>query len=65
MGAFLFFIFGVLPFVTALVGTGSICTSGDNGKNLYKSWSWKLLRVLIIWTVFGVYAFVAVRIANR
>ena len=62
MGLLLMLIFGVFPFATALVATGSICSEGQN---LYKSWAWKLPRVLIIWTVFGVYAFVALRIADR
>lgn len=64
MGLLLMLIFGVLPFATALVATGSICTSGNNGKNLYKSWAWKLPRVLLIWTVFGGYAFVALKIGG-
>jgi hypothetical protein len=58
-------IFGVFPFAIACVATGSICTNGNDGKNLYKLWTWKLPRVLLIWTVFGGYAFVALKIADH
>jgi hypothetical protein len=65
MGLFLFVIFFVLPFSTALVATGSIWTYGNKGKNLYKSWAWKVPRVLLVWVAFGGYVVLASRIAGR
>ncbi len=53
-------IFGVIPFATALRGTGSICSD-----DVSKTWAWKIPRIVLIWVAFGTYAFFALRIAEH
>lgn len=60
MGLIEMVIFGVIPFAAACRGTGWVC-SGD----FSKTWAWKIPRIILIWVVFGGYAFLALRIASH